>query len=116
MFVCESNVINMNFSFLCRLQERSCLVVKVLVENQGQLTASICGSQEGDEDDILCVLNVTLPPRNDNDVQLSLPESLSKCFVINTVTFFRELILKKMFNKCFFFFPENTSRVLWCAF
>ncbi|KAK2560327.1 Nephrocystin-3 [Acropora cervicornis] len=50
-----------------RFQEPSCLDVKVLVENQGQLTASICGSQEGDEDDILCELNVTLPPRNDND-------------------------------------------------
>ena len=76
MFVCESNVINVNFSFLCRFQEPSCLDVKVFVENQGQLTASICGTQERDEDDILCELNVTLPPRNDNDVQLSLPESL----------------------------------------
>ena len=58
----------MNVSFLCRFQEPSCLDVKVLVESQGQLTASICGSQEGDEDDIICELNVTLPPRNDNDV------------------------------------------------
>ena len=82
--------------------------VNVLFENQGQLTASICGSQEGYEDDILCELNVTLPPRNDNDVKL--------CFVINIVIFFRELILKKMFNKCFFLSPENTNRVLWCAF
>ena len=98
MFVCESNVINVNFSFLCRFQEPSCLDVKVFVENQGQLTASICGSQERDEDDILCELNVTLPPRNDNDVQLSLPESLSNYFV----TVFRELILKNIFDKSFF--------------
>ena len=112
MFVCESNVINMNVSFLRRFQEPSYLDVKVLVENQGQLTASICGSQEGDEDDILCELNVILPPRNDNDVQLSLPESLSKSFV----TVFRELILKNIFNKSFFLSPENASRVLWFAF
>ena len=92
MFVCESNVINMNVSFLCRFQEPSCLDVKVLVENQGQLTASICGSQERDDDDILCELNVTLPPGNDNGVQLSLSESLVKCFVINIVIFFCELI------------------------
>ena len=104
----------MDVSFLCRFQEHSRLKLKVLVEDQGQLTASICGSQERDEDDILCEPNVTLPPRNHTDVQLSLPEPLSKCFVLNVVTFCRELILK-IFNT-FLFSPENTSRVLWFAF
>ena len=92
----------MNVYLLGRFQETSSLDLKVLVQNQGQLTASICGGQEPDEDDILCELNVTLPPRNDTDVPLSLPEALSKFFLINVVTSFRELILKKIFNTFFF--------------
>ncbi|XP_067035087.1 uncharacterized protein [Acropora muricata] len=50
-----------------RFQEHSCQDPKVLVENQGKLTASICESHERDEDDTLCALNVTLPPRNYTD-------------------------------------------------
>ena len=76
----------MNFSFLCRFQEHSCLYPGVLVENRGKLTASNCGSQERDKDDTLCELNVTLPPRNYTDVLFVLPELLSKCFVIHAVS------------------------------
>ena len=76
----------MNFSFLYRFQEHSCLDPKVLVENRGKLTASNCASQERDEDDTLCELNVTLPPRYYTDVLFLLPKLLSKCFVIHAVS------------------------------
>ena len=85
----------------CQLDD-SCLDLKVLVENRRKLTVSICGSQERDTNDILCELNVTLPPRNDTDVQLALPESLSNCFVIIVVTFFRKPLVKKIFHTFFF--------------
>ena len=85
----------------CQLDD-SCLDLKVLVENRGKLTVSICGSQERDKNNILCELNVTLPPRNDTDVQLALPESLSNCFVIIVVTFFRKPLVKKIFHTFFF--------------
>ena len=84
--VCGSNPIDMNFSFLCRFQEHSCQDPKVLVENRGKLTASNCGSQKRDEDDTICELNVTLPPRNYTDVLFLLPELLSKYFVIHAVS------------------------------
>ena len=76
----------MNFSFLCRFQEHSCQDPKVLVENRRKLTASNCESHERDEDDTLCELNVTLPPRNYTDVLFLLPELLSKYFVIHAVS------------------------------
>ena len=76
----------MNFSFLCRFQEHSCQDPKVLVENGGKLTASNCGSQERDEDDTICELNVELPSRNYTDVLFLLAELLSKCFVIHAVS------------------------------
>ncbi|XP_044171363.1 uncharacterized protein LOC114948882 [Acropora millepora] len=48
---------------LVRLQEEPFLKnLPVRVENQGVLTISFCGSKERDEDNMLCELDVTLPP------------------------------------------------------
>ena len=84
----------------------SSLNLKVLVENRGKLTGSIYGSQERDENDTLCERNVTLPPRNDTDVLLSLPESLSKCFILHAVNFVGESVLRRYLIP-FFFFQET---------
>ncbi|XP_074621211.1 uncharacterized protein LOC141879796 isoform X14 [Acropora palmata] len=54
---------------LVRLQEEPFLKnLPVRVENQGVLTVSFCRSKERDEDNMLCELDVTLPPSiNDPD-------------------------------------------------
>ena len=60
---------DLDASLLCSLQEELVLKnLKVRVENRGELTISFCGSKERDEDNMLCEMDVTLPPRNDRDV------------------------------------------------
>ena len=50
--------------------------------NQGELTISFCGSEERDEDNMLCEMDVTLPPStNDLDV------SVVKMFIIHAASF-----------------------------
>ena len=56
-----------NVSFLCSLQEEVCLRnLNVRVEKRGELTVSFCGSKERDEDNMLCEMDVTLPPSTNN--------------------------------------------------
>ena len=70
-------------SFLCSLQEELVLKnLKVRVVNQGELTISFCGSEERDEGNMLCEVDVTLPPSaNDLDV------SVGKMFIIHAASF-----------------------------
>ena len=57
--------------------------------NQGELTISFCGSEERDEGNMLCEMDVTLPPStNDLDV------SVFKVFFIPAVI--GESILKEI--------------------
>ena len=59
--------------------------------NQGELTISFCRSEERDEDNMLCEMDVTLPPStNDLDV------SVFKMFIIHAVSFIGESILKEI--------------------
>ena len=51
--------------------------LNVRVENRGELTISFCGSKERDKDNMLCEMDVTLPPpRNDPDVRADVSASL----------------------------------------
>lgn len=48
--------------------------LKVRVVDQGELTVSFCRSQNRDEDNMLCELDVTLPPpSSDPDVSFCPP-------------------------------------------
>ena len=59
--------------------------------NQGELTISFCGSEERDEGNMLCEMDVTLPPSaNDLDV------GVFKVFFIHAVSFTGESILKEI--------------------
>ena len=59
-------------SFIFRLQDEPFLkYLKIRVEKRGDLIVSFFKSQERDEDDMLCELEVTLPPqRADPDVSV----------------------------------------------
>ena len=56
-----------DFSLVCRLQKELHLQnLRVRVEKEGDLTISFCGSQELDENNMLCEMDVELPPpKND---------------------------------------------------
>ena len=72
-------------SFLCRLQEEPFLRnLPVRVDNQGVFTVSFCGSKERDEDNMLCELDVTLPP------SINVPDV---SFIIHAVSFIGESVL-----------------------
>ena len=59
--------------------------------NQGELTISFCGREDRDEGNMLCEMDVTLPPStNDLDV------SVFKVFFIHAVSFIGESILKEI--------------------
>ena len=86
-----------DFSLVCRLQKELHLQnLRVRVEKEGDLTISFCGSQELDENNMLCEMDVELPPPK-NDPALAADVSELNYFIVRAA-WVRKVMFKKIFR------------------